>query len=86
LEEQDYSQAAEAILNQVRSSRQKWRIKTTIKPDRFPSRALVNEETGQVIYYLENLEKLNDNPLVISPQVNKARENHITMCEMDVII
>src|SRR6185312_12788867 len=81
LEEQDYQEAVAAIIKHVKGSQQKWRIRVIVKPNEFPSRVLVNEETGQVIYYttgisFADLEKLNNNPLVISPQVNKARENH----------
>jgi len=81
LEKQDYQEAVEAVFNQIKNSQQKWRIRMIVKPNEFPSRVLVNEETGQVIYYttgisFADLERLNNNPLIISPQANKAKENH----------
>ena len=64
LEGQDSQEAVEAIFNYVKSSKQKWRIKMIAKPDEFPSRVLINEETGQIIYggfggIISGLEKLD---------------------------
>jgi len=52
-----------------------------IKPNEFPSRILVNEETGQVIYRASgvsysDLEKLDNGSLISSPLASKSKEKH----------
>ena len=60
LESQDFSEAAEAIFNHVKSRQQKWRIRWGIWRNENEGREiklLVNEETGQIIYYAPSIEK-----------------------------
>ena len=64
LEGRDFSEAIEAIFNYVKSSRQKWRIRWGAWRNEGEGReikSLINEETGQIIYYNSSIKgKVSD--------------------------